>query len=310
MAIQSIAAQPGEYWVYRLRDSSPSERVLVDDVVSTKTKVRVTVTFDDGRQESVPGGRLRAPWADVESYDREQLAWEQISEENDLDDVERHCAQRVFELLVPATVAEVGWRPVQDTTDIADVDTLSEMLDVDMQLYVEQYASLSTKETLILSPLATVAIAERLCRINPAPVLDAVLDDEQRSWHKCKYGSQTDPFFEGDDGERSPEWEYAWYLRYTRPRHELLRQWCGYRAVTSHERLKAAEAENHRLELLLEDAYLTLERHMPKEAVDMLRFANAKERITPYTVRPRPDRPLSPTEIPQRVVYRTRRRWW
>ena len=33
------------------------------------------------------------------------------------------------------------------------------------------------------------------------------------------------------------------YLKYAKPLHELLREWCGHRAVGLQERLGAAEAE-------------------------------------------------------------------
>jgi hypothetical protein len=49
----------------------------------------------------------------------------------------------------------------------------------------------------------------------------------------------------------SPEWEWDWYLRYTRPRLELLRRWGGHRAVDLQERLTAAEPENRRLDILV-----------------------------------------------------------
>ena len=52
-------AAPGEYWVYRLREESPSERVLIKDLKVTKTKFRAIVTFDEGRKENIPGSRLK-----------------------------------------------------------------------------------------------------------------------------------------------------------------------------------------------------------------------------------------------------------
>ncbi|MFJ5108121.1 MULTISPECIES: hypothetical protein [unclassified Glutamicibacter] len=310
MTSQGTTAKPDEYWVYRLRDASPSERVLINSVDCTKSKPKLLVTFDDGRQETVPGNRIRVPWADVAAYDRLQEAWSRIRREDSLDDVERDCINQVFDLLVPTEVAELGWRPVNDTTNVKDQEIFSTMLGLDLGKYAEHYSSVHVDGALVLSPLASAAIAERICGINPTPILDVVFKEEEESWLKCKYGSQKKPILDIDDGWRSPEEEYDWYLKYDRPRHELLRQWCGYRAMTSHERMKAAEAETHRLELLLEETFKRLEPHMPQLEVDLLRINSNKERITPYNVRPRPDRPLSPSEIPERIVYRTRRQWW
>jgi len=310
MTSQAASANPGEFWVYRLRDASPSERVLIKAVDCAKSKPKFVVTFDDGRRETVPGNRIRVPWAEVDAYDRLQEAWARIRGEDSLDDVEHDCINQVFDLLVPTEVAELGWRPVNDTTNVNDPETFSAMLGLNIGKYSERYSSVDIDGALVLSPLASAAIAERLCGTNPTPILDVVFKEEEKSWLKCKYGSQQKPILDIDDGWRSPEEEYDWYLKYDRPRYELLRQWCGHRAITSHERLKAAEAETHRLELLLEETFKRLEPHMPQLEVDQLRRNNNKERITSYNVRPRPDRPLSPSEIPERIVYRTRRQWW
>ncbi len=155
------------------------------------------------------------------------------------------------------------------------------MLGLNIGNYAERYSSVDIDGALVLSPMASAAIAERLCGANPTPILDTVIEEEEESWLKCKHGSQKNPIFDADDGRRSPEEEYDWYLKHDRPRHELLRQWCGYRAITSPERLKASEAEAQRLELLLEETFKRLEQHLPKLEVALLRIQNNKERITP-----------------------------
>ncbi|MDQ0284450.1 hypothetical protein J2S65_004776 [Rhodococcus fascians] len=45
--------------------------------------------------------------------------------------------------------------------------------------------------------------------------------------------------------------DHEHYLTFQRPEFELLRQWCGNRAVSFQERMVAAEQESHRLELVL-----------------------------------------------------------
>ncbi|WP_146113313.1 MULTISPECIES: hypothetical protein [unclassified Arthrobacter] len=90
MTASSVPAKPGEHWAYRRRDSSPSERVFIANIESTKTKVRALVNFDDGRQESIPGTRLNVPWDEVEQYDQQMISWEKIREEQ-IDKVESHC---------------------------------------------------------------------------------------------------------------------------------------------------------------------------------------------------------------------------
>jgi hypothetical protein len=79
------------------------------------------------------------------------------------------------------------------------------------------------------------------------------MEQEAESRHKCKHGIDHTNAYTREKERTSPEWEYDWYRRYDRPRHELLRQWCGHRAVMFHERLAAAETENHRLDVLVTD---------------------------------------------------------
>lgn len=152
MASQATSAKPGEYWVYRLRDANPSERVLIKAVDCTKSKPKIFVTFDDGRQETVPGNRIRVPWTDVDVYDRVQEAWARIRGEDSLDEVERDCINQVFDLLVPTEVAELGWRPVNDTTNVNDPEILSIMLGLDLGKYAEHYSSVDVDGALVLSP--------------------------------------------------------------------------------------------------------------------------------------------------------------
>lgn len=153
-------------------------------------------------------------------------------------------------------------------------------------------------------PAGTLLIAEALCRANPMPVLDAVVEQETESRHKCKYGSER----HSPQGKEStsPEWEYYWYRRHDRPRHELLRQWCGQRAVALQERLLAAEAETQRLDLLVTRLIEVLDHADRKELARY--FAEEHERVTPYNARPVIDRPLHPPELPVREI-RVRRRW-
>ncbi|NEA30758.1 hypothetical protein [Streptomyces sp. SID13031] len=126
--------------------------------------------------------------------------------------------------------------------------------------------------------------------------------EEMELREKSKHGGKA------GDYDTDPAWEYEWYRKYHRPIHELLRQWCGHRAATLHERLTASEAENIRLEALVnrlidalaDEGNLDLAHTMAQELQD--------DRITPESVRPVVERPLHPSEIPVRYV--TRRRHW
>ncbi|MDI3242238.1 hypothetical protein QK292_11305 [Arthrobacter sp. AL08] len=89
--------------------------------------------------------------------------------------------------------------------------------------------------------------------------------------------------------------------------HELLRQWCGYRSVTAHERLFAAEAEVNHLDALLAWSVDCI-RQFNESTAAAIEKEHEGERITPYNIRSVPHRPPEPVEIPAIEVSR-RRRW-
>ena len=95
----------------------------------------------------------------------------------------------------------------------------------------------------------------------------------------------------------------------TRSRHELLRQWCGHRAVTFQERLLAAEAENHRLDVLVADLIEALKGSGRADLAAYYEREHERDRITAHNARPVVDRPLDPWELPVREIPVRRRRW-
>jgi len=70
--------------------------------------------------------------------------------------------------------------------------------------------------------------------------------------------------------------------------------------VSFHERLAAAEAESHRLDELLGRMTDTLKERGENGLAEMFDREHEEERITPYKIRPVPERPLDPSEIPVR----------
>ncbi|MGK2881969.1 MAG: hypothetical protein ACSLE6_14620 [Mycobacterium sp.] len=161
----------------------------------------------------------------------------------------------------------------------------------------------------MLSPEGTLLVAEHACQTTPMPVLDAVTEDEKEHREASRRGRKV----RSRSGQRdfdttSPEREYESYRCHHRPVHELLRQWCGHRAITLHERLAATEAENHRLELLIDRMIDALADHGAIHLARGMAQEFQDERITPDNIRPVVERPLRPSEIPVRYE-RSRRRW-
>lgn len=300
----------GDEWVYRLRDGAASERVRIVAVVPKKSSVRLDVVFlddPDERVENVPGARLRVPWSEVRAYDALMDNWQRISG-FELDDVERGCVEEVFLALIPTDVAELLWSPVACATVVRDRARVGELIGVPIDEVLATAAWFDHVDGVVVSPAASLFIAEAACRANPTPILDQVIEEETALRHRCKHGWRRTNTSTGENEDTTPEWEYYWYRRHERPHHELLRQWCGHRAVTAQERTLAAEAENQRLDILLTEVIEALEHAGGKMSARQFAEEHERDRITPYTIRPIVDRPLHPSEIPVREVP-ARRRW-
>ncbi|MGI5180126.1 hypothetical protein ACQEVZ_27750 [Dactylosporangium sp. CA-152071] len=308
MAFDASQFVVGDEWAYRLRDTAPSERVRIKAVTPKKASASIEVEFpDDGhRVQTVTSSRLKVRWADVEAYDTQQAAWQRIAD-FELDSVEQSAVGTVYSALIPEEVAELDWRPVENATIIKDRAALAEILQVSVEEILERAEWFANDEGTIVSPAGTIVIAEAACRAHSHTILEHVIEEEAEARHKCKHGGPH-PYRKGE--ESSPEWEYYWYRKHVRPQHELLRQWCGHRAVAAHERLTAAEAENHRLDLLVVELIKALD--LAGETMQAEQFAeeHERDRITPYLARPVVDRPLHWSEMPVREVKVYRRRHW
>lgn len=308
MAFDASQFVVGDEWAYRLRDTASSERVRIRVVTPKKSTASIEVEFpDDGRRvQTVSSSRLKVRWADVEAYDTQQAAWQRIAD-SELDSVEQSAVGTVYSALIPEEVAELEWRPVEYATIIKDRAALAEILQVSVEEILAKVEWFTTGEGTIVSPAGTIVIAEVTCRAHSHTILEHVIEEEAEARHKCKHGGPH-PYRKGE--ESSPEWEYYWYRKHVRPQHELLRQWCGHRAVAAHERLTAAEAETHRLDLLVVQLIKALD--LAGETAQAEQFAeeHERDRVTPYLARPVVDRPLHWSEMPVREVKVYRRRHW
>jgi hypothetical protein len=303
--------QIGDEQIYRQRDHDPSRRVRVLAIDTSKRSPRYEIEFLDGetagKRENAPERRLRGPWSDVRRYDERMANWERVSA-FELTDVEESAAEFVFNALIPDEVAELQWSP--NMTGIIDPAKLEPLIGYPVEELVERVESFTDDDGhRVVSPEGTLLIAELACRVNPMPVLDLVVEDERTYHEKTKRG-RTYADHRGHERTSDPEWEYSWYLERGRPLHELLRGWCGHRAVSMQERLAAAEAEVRRMDLLVTRLVDQLRENGHSMFADVIANVHEEERITPANYRPVVDRPLKSTEIPVRYIEVPRRRWW
>lgn len=302
---------PGTEQIYRLNEFSPSERVRVVAIDQRKKTPRYEVEFLDGEKagtvENVPAGRLRGSWSEVAGYDEYMAHWQRFLNEEPLDRIEDGAVAFVFQEIVPGSIANLGWKYSRSTAIVKDRAALAALIGVTVSEVLDELDYFEDGGAVVVSPEGTMRLAAAIAHANHKPILDWVVKDEEEYRDLCKRGG-------GRTGRggyaTSPEEEYDSYLRYGRPLHELLRAWCGHRAVALQERIDAAEAEVRRLDELLARVLDQLKAHEHSLVAEVIEQEHTEGRITVATVRPVVDRPLKPSEIPVREVPVRRRRWW
>ncbi|NTW39443.1 MAG: hypothetical protein HGA44_06070 [Cellulomonadaceae bacterium] len=300
----------GDAWIFRARDMAPSERVRVVADQREGRPPRVEVEFLDdqkaGTVKKVSPSRLCGPWSGVATFDALMANWARVSV-HELDETEETAVYTVFERLVPRTIATVGMGYSRNCLGIHDMAALEATTGRPVAHFVDAVPSFRDNGTWWLPSEGAVLVAEAACRAAPVPILDCVTEEERQEREACKRGKRRKDL-DGNSCASSSEWEYRLYLELGRPVYELLRQWCGHRAVSFYDRLGAAEAEIQRLDELIARAADAMRSNNLDSHARWLDDEHERDRVTPFTIRPTVDRPLSPDELPLQTVYR--RRWW
>lgn len=300
----------GQEWAFRLRDSAPSERVRVIAIREGKRSSRVDLEFLDHPDappvEDLPAGRLRVPWSEVVAFDERMAAWDRLADE-DITEVESDALDLPFQL-IPPEVATEEWKPVRYATAVYDSAAFTLLTGLELAAVETLVATYEHDGVTYLSPTDSVLVAQSLCRLHSETVLSQV-ETEERDFRRRCMSDWLPSSIRAGLRDSSPEREWETYLRYYRPVHELLRQWCGHRAVTVHERLLAAENEVVRLDGLIARMLDHLRDRGPNDhAIEVYEREVSQEQITPHNVRATASEPIPFDQVPVRVEYR-RRRW-
>ncbi|WP_312977251.1 hypothetical protein [Corynebacterium sp.] len=286
----------GQYWAYRESDKyiCESHKVHIKGIEPFgKKSQRYVIEFRDGRTRKVPRNRLKAPWEESRNIDEDLNLHINLKNQGG-DEVENSIATSIIEEFMPLEVIDIH---VDDTCIIFDPAALEEILEIRLEELLEGIITRSLPNGLEISPLGAAKISQRYALLHPEKLLSSVAREEKEYKYKLKE----------HQGILSARSEWQFYLSYVRPRHELIREWCGHKATFAHERLAAAEAEVVRLRNFALRLIDTIEEH--RETVGkQYREELYSDEITPYNIRETPDRPLEPHEIPERVEYR--RAWW
>lgn len=309
----------GSEYVYKASADAPIERVRVVSIEPQTTSFRAVIERI-GRKtsvvtEAVPGKRLKVPWAEKSDFEAAERVWDRFRQV-DLTECEEGVVHTFFDTFIPSHIAGLvvgAGHPfgsqLHPVAQVHDVNALSDVVGVPGSEFLQQADWAKVYGKLMLSPLGAMQLCKAACSHNPMPVLDYVLAKERKAQHESLHGEPE--FVSGRGrGARSADEAYDLYLRYDRPRYELLRQWCGHRAASVQERLIAAEAEVRRLDLLLVEATDQLKAADPSnDRVSEIVRAHRSDVIGPDSVRPVVERPLGPMDIAQPPQRHFQRVW-
>ncbi|WP_404287724.1 hypothetical protein [Glutamicibacter arilaitensis] len=148
--------ETGDELIYHVGEYSLSSRVRIVEVDRRKKTPRYIVEFlggdkPGGVQENVPGGRLRAPWADVTEYDALMANWEGINQAQ-LTEIEESAVDSVFEMLIPEEIAQWQWSPVHYATRIHDKGALQALIGITVEDLLTQTEGIEVEGDVIEVP--------------------------------------------------------------------------------------------------------------------------------------------------------------
>jgi hypothetical protein len=259
---------PDEVWAYRARS--------VDDITPVKvlrfgiTKpARVLVRFEDPsmrrREEWVPPGRLKVPWADADAYRAREARWAAVRTlAPPQDSPEASAARDVFEWLVDPEVAYLDWQ--ETCLSIGDVDQLAQLCGLSGNDLTGDPVGFAEDGQLVASwPLALKA-AKGVAAIHPDRVL-AEVDREEREYQRdVIYGRRSeDMYIEPELIQSLNESLYA-------PKRALLRQWCGDEAGARWDELVELRKEIRRVGEIAERAIVALRTAKQRAIADRLEY--------------------------------------
>ncbi|CAN5378311.1 hypothetical protein BH10ACT9_BH10ACT9_41240 [soil metagenome] len=276
----------GQSWAYRARQ--------VDDVVEvevlkpgTQRPPRVLVRFVDerfeGRQEWVPPARLKVRWEAVDTFRASEARWDRIFDlGRGFDDPADGAATEVFTALIAADIARMEYREA-GACRITDSDRLTELTGLDAAVWLHCPEGFTEGADLVVPWPVTEQIAAAAARRNPAPILEAVHNEENEARYHAVHGH----WYRGR-GSR-PDYTIPAEIcikvdnEHGKPRRAILRQWCGAEAADRYDELVELRKEIHRVGQIAETAIGELRKagrkqqaeHLARQLgtpVDMLRY--------------------------------------
>ena len=265
----------GEHWAYRVSRSDPfAEVVVVRRGVKTPPRVLIRFVEDafEGRQDWVPPGRLKAPWAEADAFLAREHRWDAVAASTPDDEPLVTAASVVFDLLINPELAELGYNATEGVITVHDAAGLAALLAVPPDELRSDPASFEEDGDLVASWLLTERVVRRAAERDPHTVLRYVEHDEADALRESVSGRWYSGRGRALDHHVSAEICAHTDEEFGRPLREILRQWCGSEPSDIRREIAALRKEAGWLRALAEAALAAL------RAADQSRTAARLER--------------------------------
>jgi hypothetical protein len=266
--------EAGQAWAYRARRDEPLAQVRVVRV-GVQRPARVLVRFADeafeGRQEWVPPGRLKARWERADEFRAREARWDAIDAAGPpRDDPREGAAEAVIELLFAGEAAELGYLE-SGAIRVRDPAALAARLGLDPGRLTGHPLAFTEDGVLIAPWEVTELIVTTAARLDPQPVLEDAEREERQARREAVYGRWYRGSRGRDDWHVPPEHCAEADSRYSRPRREVLRAWCGAEAAGRFDELAELRQEVRRIGEVAQSAIRALSAAGQGEAVRLQR---------------------------------------
>jgi hypothetical protein len=255
---QNIAElRVGSEWAYRQRRDDPivCVRVLrVGKERPLRAKVRFLDDEFEGREDWVPRTRLKAPWAELGSWQAREERWEAVrrAPAATYSSPEYWATDYVLSSITDLGV-EVGCGRNATVLSISDPDALADLVGLTAQELGTDAPAFIDNDGSLVAPWATSErVARRVAPLRAKQLLAGIERREAEARQRALHGH----YYELGEGKacyRTPE-DCAELDARWQPGHDLVREWCGAEAVNRHDEIQALRDEVLRLSEILDRA--------------------------------------------------------
>ncbi|MBB5153330.1 hypothetical protein [Saccharopolyspora phatthalungensis] len=245
---------PDQRWAYRKGAHDPVTCVDILRLGSTRpARVRVRFVEDayEGHEDWVPPNRLKVRWKDVAAWQEREERWNAVRDASAeaRNTTENDAAGWIFDLLPGYNYAKQLWGRDEGALAIRDVDALVADLGIDRTIVVGDPVAFTDDDGSLIVPWRVMhEVARLLAQKHSDHYISEVTKEEREHEHKNRWG------YMSGSGHISAEICAEVDEEHGRPLRDLIRQWCGAKAIARQDELDALRAEVKRLGTLVERA--------------------------------------------------------